>query len=137
GNRLPRSVAPFILVHFDENMNFFERVLNLLIESVVMSMYDYDMVPQIQTLLEHYFPGMPKGVDLYRNYSLLLLNSHFAMDGMYPLLPNQVEIGTLAARPPQPLSKDLREFVDGAEHGIIYFSLGSVAKSTDIPRTQM
>ncbi|CAL4094940.1 unnamed protein product, partial [Meganyctiphanes norvegica] len=134
GNRLPKSVTPFLLANFDENMNFPERVLNLLIELVIGLMYDYDMVPQIQTLLENYFPGMPPAVDLYRNYSLLLINSHFAMDGSYPLLPNQVEIGTLAATLPQPLSKDLQEFVNGAVHGIIYFSLGTYAKSTDIRR---
>ncbi|CAL4094090.1 unnamed protein product [Meganyctiphanes norvegica] len=137
GNRLPKSVTPFTLANFDENMNFLERVLNVLLELVIWQMYDYDMVPQIQTLLENYFPGMPPAVDLYRNYSLLLINSHFAMDGIYPLLPNQVEIGTLTATLPQPLSMDLQEFVDGAAHGIIYFSLGSYAKSTDIPKTQM
>ncbi|CAL4168509.1 unnamed protein product, partial [Meganyctiphanes norvegica] len=136
-NRLPKSVTPFILANFDENMNFFERSLNLLMESLILHMYEYDMVPQIQALLENYFPGMPPALDLYSNYSLLLINSHFAMDGSYPLLPNQVEIGTLSAKLPQPLSKDLVDFVEGAVHGIIYFSLGSYAKSSDIPKTQM
>ncbi|CAL4112549.1 unnamed protein product, partial [Meganyctiphanes norvegica] len=137
GNRLPKSVTPFITLNFDENMNFFERVLNILIEVVLMQTYYISMLPQLQAEVEEYFPGMPPVLDLYGNYSLLLLNSHFAMDGLNPLLPNQVEIGTITARLAQPLPKDLGEFVDGAEHGVIYFSLGSMAKSVDIPKTQL
>ncbi|CAL4113035.1 unnamed protein product [Meganyctiphanes norvegica] len=137
GNRLPTSVTPYVLTNFDENMTFFQRVVNLLIELIVNNSYDYGIVPEVQTLLENYFPGMPPVADLYMNFSLLLINSHFAMDGMYPLLPNQVEIGTLTARLPQPLSKELLEFIDAAENGVIYFSLGSVAKSTDIPKPQL
>merc|ERR1719376_639060 len=99
--------------------------------------YDYIMIPKVQAQLQTFFPELPSVLELYGNYSLLLINSHFAMDGTYPLLPNQVEIGTLTARLPQPLPKDLGEFVEGASDGVIYFSLGSVAKSTDIPKKQM
>ncbi|CAL4110467.1 unnamed protein product, partial [Meganyctiphanes norvegica] len=110
GNRLPRSVTPHVLLNFDENMNFFERAFNLVFEHIMGCLYEYVMVGQLQTQMEKSFPGMPSFtelMDIYTNYSLLLINSHFAMDGSYPLLPNQVEIGTITARLPQPIPKQL------------------------------
>ncbi|CAL4165265.1 unnamed protein product, partial [Meganyctiphanes norvegica] len=56
GNRLPKSVTPFIATNFDENMNFLERVLNLLLDLILVQMYEYDIETQIPALLENYFP---------------------------------------------------------------------------------
>ena len=57
GNRIPKSVTPFLMVNFDENMNFFERVMNIVVEESVMPIHHYWTVPQLQGLLRNYFPG--------------------------------------------------------------------------------
>ena len=63
-----------------------------------------------------------------------MINGNFALDGLVPLLPSQVEIGTINAQKPKPLPKDMESFIQGAgEAGVIYFSLGSFIKSKYMP----
>ena len=70
----------------------------------------------------------------YDKVRLTLINGNFALDGPVPLLPSQVEIGTINARNPKPLPKDMEEFMEGAgENGVIYFSLGSFIKTKYLP----
>ncbi|CAL4153808.1 unnamed protein product [Meganyctiphanes norvegica] len=133
GHRLPKSVVPFLLMSSGYHMTFWERTLSLVVETLLYNFAYIFMLPGIQQKLEEYFPGHPPVLDIYGNYSLLLINSHFGMYGPVPLLPTQVEIGTLTAREPKPLPEDLEKFMSGSSEGVIYFSLGSLAKSTDIP----
>lgn len=49
------------------------------------------------------FPKVPPLAELERNLSLALYNSHFAMGRVLPLLPSQVEIGTMHCHPGSPL----------------------------------
>ncbi|XP_046991120.1 UDP-glycosyltransferase UGT5-like [Schistocerca americana] len=47
-----------------------------------------------------------------------------------PHLPNIIEItGIHVATEQKPLPKDIKQFLDGAEHGVIYFSLGTNVRS--------
>ncbi|KAA0190902.1 hypothetical protein HAZT_HAZT005293 [Hyalella azteca] len=63
-----------------------------------------------------------------------MINGHPALDSPVPLLPSQVEIGTINAKPAKPLPNDLEEFMaSSGAHGVIYFSIGSIAESADIP----
>lgn len=49
------------------------------------------------------FPGFPSMLEIERNQSLTLMNSHFSLDTPLPLLPGQVEIGGMHCRPGKPL----------------------------------
>ncbi|CAH0393636.1 unnamed protein product [Bemisia tabaci] len=53
----------------------------------------------------------------------------------YPraLGPNIIELGPLHIKPPGKLPKNLQDWMDGAERGVIYFSLGSNMKSKSLP----
>ena len=63
-----------------------------------------------------------------------MINGNFALDGPVPLLPSQVEIGTINAQKPKPLPKDMESFVQGAgDVGVIYLSFGSFIKSKYLP----
>lgn len=50
-----------------------------------------------------------------------------------PALPDLVEVGGMHCRPPKPLPSDLDDFISGAKNGLVYFSLGSIAKSESLP----
>ncbi|XP_018024289.1 UDP-glucosyltransferase 2-like [Hyalella azteca] len=134
GNWLPPSVVPSILMPYDEYMSFYERCMNLLdlwnyYHGLMKSWYECE-----SSFLENYFPGIGDISRFYGQASLTLINGHHALDNPVPLLPNQVEIGTLNAHTPEPLPQDLEEFVaSSGDHGVIYFSLGSFARSSDIP----
>lgn len=59
---------------------------------------------------------------------LIFVNTQSAMGLVKPQSPAIIEIGGSHLSPPKPLPSDLQEFMDSAEHGIIYFSLGTVVK---------
>lgn len=42
-------------------------------------------------------------------------------------------MGGAHIKPPKPLPKDLQTFLDESKNGVIYFSLGSFVKGTDMP----
>ncbi|XP_063244329.1 UDP-glycosyltransferase UGT5-like [Bacillus rossius redtenbacheri] len=75
--------------------------------------------------------------DLRRNTSLVLVNTHFSVSGARPLVPGVVEVGGMHIRPPAPLPQDLAEWVSGAEHGLVYFSLGSMVRPETLPEDKV
>ncbi|ROT73743.1 UDP-glucuronosyltransferase [Penaeus vannamei] len=80
------------------------------------------------------FPDLPLLLDIERNQSLTLMNSHFTMNDVLPLLPSQVEVGAMHCRPGKPLPEDLELWISGAgSEGVVYFSLGSVAQGQSMP----
>ncbi|XP_042233281.1 UDP-glycosyltransferase UGT5-like [Homarus americanus] len=92
------------------------------------------IVPLIQKEISAQFPELPPLLDLERNMSLALLNSHFTISKTVPLLPSQVEVGAMHCRPANPLPQELESWITGAgAEGVIYFSLGSVARGNSMP----
>ncbi|XP_066987462.1 UDP-glycosyltransferase UGT5-like [Macrobrachium rosenbergii] len=94
----------------------------------------WQIVPSVQKELSAQLPDLPPLLDIERNQSLTLLNSHFSMDMPVPLLPSQIEVGGLHCRPAKPLPEDIKSWLDGAgPEGAIYFSLGSIARGDTMP----
>ncbi|XP_068216692.1 uncharacterized protein [Palaemon carinicauda] len=94
----------------------------------------WSLVPRIQEEIDKQFPGLPPLLEIERNQSLALLNSHFSIDVTIPLLPSQVEVGGMHCRPANPLPEDLKTWIEGAgKAGVVYFSLGSVARGDTMP----
>lgn len=101
---------------------------------------------------------------LIRNVSLTLVNSHRAIAPPRPSMPSMysesismrkyngpnrffafcffnfsdvISIGGAHIKPSKPLPNDLQMFLDGAEaaeHGVIYFSLGSILHTSKLPK---
>lgn len=69
-----------------------------------------------------------------KNVSLVFCNSHAISEGpLRPNVPGVVEIGGIQIKSkPDPLPKDVEEFLDSAKHGAILFSLGSNLKGDHI-----
>ncbi|XP_076046231.1 UDP-glucosyltransferase 2-like [Oratosquilla oratoria] len=75
---------------------------------------------------------------IYRNASLLILDSYRAMEIPKAYVQNIVHAGGIHINPTNPLSQDLEEWVQGAgDHGFIYFSLGSVVKTSHMPEKHL
>lgn len=56
---------------------------------------------------------------------MVFLNTHFSLSVPRPYLPNMIEVGGMQVSPnPEPLTPDLTEFIQSAEHGVIFFSMG-------------
>lgn len=69
-----------------------------------------------------------------KNLSAILLNSHAPLTSTRPTVPGMIPVGGLHIKmKPDPLPKDIKEFIENAEDGVIYFSLGSNVKSSEMP----
>ncbi|XP_069179905.1 UDP-glycosyltransferase UGT5-like isoform X2 [Procambarus clarkii] len=91
-------------------------------------------LPMVQKEISAQFPELPPLLDLERNMSLALINTHFSIGIPLPLLPSQVEVGGMHCRPASPLPQELESWITGAgSAGVIYFSLGSITQGTDMP----
>ncbi|XP_030764393.1 UDP-glucuronosyltransferase 2C1-like isoform X3 [Sitophilus oryzae] len=114
-------------------MTFFERIINLFYHLFEYLYNQFLYFPMCNEVLQKAFPGAPDAKVLFKNASLVLLNSHTSLYPAHPLVPNMVEIGGYHVDPPKKLPKDLQEFLDNAKDGAIYFSMGSNLKSKLMP----
>nr|AMK97476.1 UGT41B3v2 [Helicoverpa armigera] len=76
---------------------------------------------------------LPPFSEAQHNVSILLVNSHESLAPSISKPPNVINIGGfhLDENAP-PLPKDLQDLLDGSPQGVIYFSLGSVLRSSGI-----
>lgn len=116
-------------------MSFVQRAGNIamsIFETVYMNFFYW---PQQNQIYEAAFPDpKPSFDDVMKNVNLVLLNSHFTLNFPRPYTPNMVEVGGLHInRVPNPLPKDIKEYLDNAKEGVIYFSMGSNIQSTTLP----
>ncbi|KAH8280821.1 hypothetical protein KR054_000254, partial [Drosophila jambulina] len=63
--------------------------------------------------------------ELRSRFSLILINSHFSMGRVRSNVPNLIEVGGMhLSETPEPCDEQLQRFMDEAEHGVIFFSMG-------------
>ncbi|KAH8278409.1 hypothetical protein KR018_002713, partial [Drosophila ironensis] len=109
------------------------------LDNSLWSMWNNWMYITEEKLLEQlvYRPGQVKVARKFLNYSaeklkalrarfsVLLINSHFSMGKPRSNVPNIIEVGGLhLSETPEPCGEELQRFLDEAEHGVIYFSMG-------------
>ncbi|XP_026808298.1 UDP-glucuronosyltransferase 1-7-like isoform X1 [Rhopalosiphum maidis] len=112
---------------------FVQRLWNL-IDYVTVCVYFKHIDTAATVMGRKYFgDNRPHAEDLLRNVSMVFLNTHSNFDLSKPLATNFKEIGGIHLKPPNPLPTDLEEFINNSEHGVIYFSLGSVVRMKDLP----
>lgn len=80
---------------------------------------------------------MPSIDELRRNISLTLVNAHKSTSKPRPLMPGIVYYGGAHIKAPKPLPKDIQEYIDKAEHGVIFFSFGSFVQSSELPKEKI
>ncbi|KAK3919517.1 UDP-glucosyltransferase 2 [Frankliniella fusca] len=116
-------------------MSLWERVCNtftgLYLNYLARSYFQDGSDPVVR---EFFGPDVPPLRDLVRNTSLVLLNRHVSLHAARPVVPNLVLVGGLHVRaPPGTMDPGLRAWMDGAQHGVIFFSMGSLIKGASIP----
>lgn len=135
GTPNPMSYVPHPFLSFSDRMPFMKRLIN-----VAFTWYDgFHFTKHLAMQSEIYertFPraGKPTLEALRKNVSLVLLNNHFTMNFPRPYAPNMIEIGGihLNRNAPRPLPTDIKNFVEGARYGCVYFSMGSILKSSQL-----
>ncbi|EDW38375.1 GL12558 [Drosophila persimilis] len=135
GTPSPPSYVPHAMLKLSDRMTLFQRIKNLAFVSYEYLFINYYYLPLQEAIYRKYFPNNKQ--DLYetrKNTALVLLNQHVSLSFPRPYSPNMIEVGGMHInRKRQPLPKDIGEFIEGAKHGVIYFSMGSNLKSKTLP----
>ncbi|XP_077289582.1 UDP-glycosyltransferase UGT4-like [Arctopsyche grandis] len=125
----------YIFTTYTTNMSLMERVYNTIIAIVQEVMGKLVLAPLQKENYEMYMPEESKRVpykDLKKQISMVVVNSHPSVGIARPLLPNTIEIGGYHIAEPAPLPEDLKKVIESAKHGVIYFSMGSNLKSSEM-----
>lgn len=136
----PWSHVPNLLLHYDDNMNCFERFHNTFVSVMDWLIRQYIHLPHQAQIAEKYFAPLaplPSIDYLLKNVSIILVNTHRSVLPPRPAMPGVVNVGGAHIKPPKTLPNDLRTFLDEAQHGVIYFSLGTLLKSSQMPREKL
>ncbi|XP_023012472.2 UDP-glycosyltransferase UGT5 [Leptinotarsa decemlineata] len=132
GNPSPPSYIPDMFLSYTRNMNIWQRSVNVLMYLSKELSHRFFFTPAQNELARKHFPKCVDENGPITDVSLLLLNSHESVDDPVPYVPNMVNIGGYHVNPPKSLPKDLQEFCDNAKDGVIYFSMGSNLKPSDM-----
>ncbi|XP_014607459.1 PREDICTED: UDP-glucuronosyltransferase 2A3-like [Polistes canadensis] len=130
---------PSVLGYKKMPMNFFDRTANLLWIRVQNIMFDVWYNYHHRGPAEKLFGSdLPRFVDIAKQQSLLLTNTHWSIHGSRPQLPNIIEIGGVHLPSSiKPLPQDLAKFLDEAKEGVLYFCLGSMIKASTMPPARL
>lgn len=134
------SYVPFTLNHYTDRMSFWQRMYNSLSFMFDELAMQYYHVPKHQKFMEQIFPeakNWPTLEEIRRNVSLVLLNTHTTLGSPRPYAPNMIEVGGMQIRKEiKPLPRKIQTFLDEANHGAIFVSLGSNVLIPGLPEHQ-
>ncbi|KAG5667687.1 hypothetical protein PVAND_015659 [Polypedilum vanderplanki] len=108
-------------------MTFYQRVFNLLINTVEKLSFKFQLYPEIERITHERFKfdNMPPLLEIEQKTKLILLNSDHAVDYPEPLQPNMILVGGLQITDPKPLPEELQKFVESSKKGTVLMSLGT------------
>ncbi|KAH8362558.1 hypothetical protein KR200_004605 [Drosophila serrata] len=133
----PWSYVPHAYMTYTDKMSLWERIGNVAICGAEDLIREFSYYPNQDAILRRHFSNkldrVPSVKELERNISAVLLNSYMPLASARPTSYNMIQVGGLHIQSAKALPEDLKQFLDGATHGAIYFSLGSQVRSADLP----
>ncbi|XP_058448415.1 UDP-glycosyltransferase UGT5-like [Malaya genurostris] len=136
----PWSCVPHMLLDYEHGMNFFQRSYNVLLSTFDYMLREYYYMPEMNKMAKEFFGDLeetgvplPSVQSLEKSISVILVNSHPTLAKPRPTMVTLVSIGGAHIRPPKALPQELQRFMDEAENGVIYFSLGAYMQSSAMP----
>ncbi|XP_066247772.1 UDP-glucosyltransferase 2-like [Euwallacea similis] len=127
------SYLPTTFTGYTTKMNFKERFRNTIALWLDHFYKFYVHYPAHQKLVDRYFPAKYNLEELVYNSSLMLSCSHLGSTEPQPLTSAVIEVGGMHIVN-KILPEDLKKLLDSAEEGVIFFSLGSNAKSSTLSK---
>nr|XP_023019040.1 UDP-glucuronosyltransferase 2B20-like [Leptinotarsa decemlineata] len=114
-----------------DEMTFLERFLSFIYIAAYKNLIYHKTFPAQYEIAKQYFgEDLPPLIDIQNNMSLLFVGTHPLFHNLRPLNLNTITLGGgMHIKQQKPLPEGLKQFLDGADNGVIYFSLGSNVKS--------
>lgn len=125
---------PTYMLRFDHPLTFSERLSSFIayfIQKHVFLQYN----EHYYGIAKKYFgEDLPPLGEIMAKTSLIISNLNPVFSNLRPQVPaNIVMGGGIHIQQAKPLPEDLKNYLDSASDGVVYFSLGSNVKSADIP----
>ncbi|KAJ4429683.1 hypothetical protein ANN_21884 [Periplaneta americana] len=135
-NPVNPSYCPDLLMPFSSHMTFYERLQNTLFWIWMRYYLHVVVIPQQEAIMrKHFGPSPPPVEEADRNMSLIMLTTNWMFGYPFPQVPALITVHSLHVKTqPDPLPQDLQQFLDEATEGVIYFSLGTNARSDRLPQ---
>ncbi|XP_049767195.1 UDP-glycosyltransferase UGT5-like [Schistocerca cancellata] len=135
GNPSEIAYFPDPLFAYSDHMDFFQRLNNAVFGTVGRLFRQWYILPGMDAAVRKRLndSAIPSLATLEKQTSLMLINSHMSIGYIRPLVPNIIMVGGMHVKPPKQLPEDLKKYLDKAKEGVVYFSMGSNLKSTDMP----
>ncbi|XP_050359273.1 UDP-glucosyltransferase 2-like [Nymphalis io] len=129
---------PSFMVDSTIPMNFWSRIQNTFWYFLTLtgSLMDYslqnsDYQAYFSTIANARGVTLPPYHEAIHDISILFVNSHPSFSPAQSFPPNVVEIGGYhIPEEIPPLPKDLQDILDSSKQGVVFFSMGSILKST-------
>ncbi|XP_051165585.1 UDP-glucosyltransferase 2-like [Leptopilina boulardi] len=135
GNPNSLAFVPGGMTGFSTNMNFWERLQNTLFAKLITHDFNNQVESQKMFIDKYIGSDYPSIYDLTRELSLVLVNSHYSLNGIRPFTPGVVEIGGVHVQDnKEKLLPELQKWLDEAKHGFIYVSFGSMVRLETFPK---
>ncbi|XP_050431337.1 UDP-glycosyltransferase UGT4-like isoform X2 [Adelges cooleyi] len=125
-----------------EQASFFERFKNTVLGVFQLYLGRYFYLPRQTKIMNENFKykgweNRPPLESMLKNVSLTLLNTHHSIGTTRPYMPSTVEIGGLHVKKPNKLTGEFLEFVESSQHGVIYFSFGTIVDPSKLPEEKI
>nr|UEN71103.1 UDP-glucosyltransferase 334AA4 [Meteorus pulchricornis] len=122
-----------LLEHMD-NMNFMNRLYNVVHNFYIKICFNHLTSSQSELVKSHFNSDALDIRELERELALILVNSHFSMNGVKPTTPAIVEVGGLHVQDDDSkIPADHKKWLDDSKNGFIYFTFGSMVTIESFP----
>lgn len=88
-----QAIIPGAFTGLGFNMNFWQRLKNTMMSHIIKNMFNYYAAEQKKFVEQHFGPGYPSIYQLSTEFSLVLVNSHYSLNGIQPFTPAIIEVG--------------------------------------------
>ncbi|KAK4872332.1 hypothetical protein RN001_014361 [Aquatica leii] len=116
------------------NLTLMKRVIAVLYDFIFELYIEWSFMPYQESIMQKHFGSNYKVNEIEKSISLVFVHSDPIFYSIRPITPMMIPIGGQLMRlPPKPLEKNIKQKLDNAQEGFIYFSLGSNIDGKDMP----
>lgn len=127
------AYVPFHFLEGGTKPTLYQRIERVFFDAYFRFIYYFLCQRVDQNTLAKYFNDIPPLEDLARDIKFLFVYHNFMLTGSRLFPSNVIEVGGYHVATAQPLTGQLKKFIDEAEDGVIYISFGSVVKASTMP----
>nr|CAI5838450.1 unnamed protein product [Callosobruchus analis] len=130
GNLVHPIIFPDTTLPLVPPLSFKERLFSVLFTVVMWCYAEWWLYPEQTAVARKHLGEEIRNIqEIEADMSFLFVTLNPALTKVRPIGLNTIVISGMHLREPEPLPKDLKQYMDDAKEGVIYFSLGTNVKA--------